>query len=227
MVQAMACCLPCSIPTHWLISLVGQRCWRMQITRLSRRRYSSRLTLCLLFIFTPTPRSSRAVLASTPTYPAPPIPATSLTGRAGAASRSSCGYQHDPSLGTPCRRVGPTSASPGHQPESRIHPFLPVRLVAGHLASNLAHWGALGAGGQLPAHAFEIAAEEAVIHGIAGRRKARVSRGGLLSGDGYPELGVYFLRCFLMALPEVPTAFTALFSCTSVHSKVLIHSFIS
>lgn len=30
--QATACCLPCSIPTHWLISLAGQRCCRMQVT---------------------------------------------------------------------------------------------------------------------------------------------------------------------------------------------------
>lgn len=48
----------------------------------------------VFLLFIPTPRCSRAVLAATLVHPAPPIPATSLTGRARAASRSSCGYQH-------------------------------------------------------------------------------------------------------------------------------------
>ena len=40
-------------PTHWLISLAGQRCCRMQVTRLSRRRYSSRLTVRALVPWLP------------------------------------------------------------------------------------------------------------------------------------------------------------------------------
>lgn len=50
MAQAMACCLPLSIPTHLLISLAGQCCCRMQVTRLSRLRYSTRMT-----VWAPTP----------------------------------------------------------------------------------------------------------------------------------------------------------------------------
>lgn len=50
-------------------------------------------------------RGSRAALAATPGYLAPPIPATSPTGRAPAASLSSCAYLHGPAPGTDRRRA--------------------------------------------------------------------------------------------------------------------------
>jgi len=103
--QAMAGCLSCSIPTHW--------------------RYSSWLTVCLLFI--PTPRCSRSALAATAAHPVLPAPATSQTDGAAAASRSSGRFRRGPAPGRPCCTAQPVSASPDPLPVPRIHPAGPGR----------------------------------------------------------------------------------------------------
>jgi hypothetical protein len=90
-------------------------------------------------------------VASIPACPTPPISATSLA-EDGAGKHLA--LVAGPVPGRPCHIAQLTSARPGHWPGSRIHPFLPVRLVAGHLASNLAHWGALGTGSQRPPMPF-------------------------------------------------------------------------
>ena len=89
MAQATDCSLPLSIPTHWLISLAGNRCSRIQVSLLSRRRYSSQLTVCLQLMFLPIPRCSRPVPAATLGRPASPVLPTCVTDRAPATSRSS------------------------------------------------------------------------------------------------------------------------------------------
>ena len=69
------------------------------------------------------------VLVSTPVYPAPPIPATFLTDRAVAASRSTGVSLHGLVPGKPCRTVRPASASQDPPLVPRIHPADPVRLA--------------------------------------------------------------------------------------------------
>lgn len=107
MAQATACYLPYSN-----ISLAGQRCWRIQVPRLSRLRYASRLTFCLLFMFIPTPRCSRSVLAAIPARPAPPAPATSLTDMARATSL----FYPAAGTGMALRLVDPAAELNQHRP---------------------------------------------------------------------------------------------------------------
>lgn len=123
----------------------------MQATQLFRLRHCSLQTFCLLFI--PTSCCSRTVPASTQGCPAPPVPATSLTDRAAATSRSNGASRCGLVLGKPCRTVRPASASLDPLLELRIHPVGPVRLVAGHLVSNPARLVASGstAPGRFPA----------------------------------------------------------------------------
>lgn len=142
MAQATDCCLPLSRLTHWLISLAGQRCWRMQVTRLSKRRYSSRLTVFVLFV--PIPRCSRSVLAATPGCPASPVQPTCVTDRAPAVSRSSGAPRCGLVLGRSHRTVQPASASPDRLPVPRTHPAGPVRRAVVLLAANPVHLVAFG-----------------------------------------------------------------------------------
>lgn len=102
------------------------------------------LMLCLLFMIIPTPRCRRLVPTSAPGRPAPPIPATSLTDRARAASRSSGAPLRGLVPGRPCRIVQPASANPDPLAAARTHPASSVRQSVGHLAANPARSGAFG-----------------------------------------------------------------------------------
>lgn len=87
---------------------------------------------------------SRTTLAATQTHPASPAPATSLTDRAAAGSRSSGVPRRGLVPGRPGCTVQASLASPDRLPVPCIHPADPVRLAAGHLVSNPARLVAIG-----------------------------------------------------------------------------------
>lgn len=93
-------------------------------------------------MFRPTPRCSRSVLAATLGGPASPVLPTCVTGRAPAASRSSYVPQRGLVPGRLRRTAQPASASPDRLPVPHTHPAGAVRLVVGHLLSNLVRLGA-------------------------------------------------------------------------------------
>lgn len=159
MAQATACCLPCSIATHWLIGWpalledAGHPFIQAAIlgTADCLGAFAQAITV---HVMPPTlVRYSRSTPAAIPAHPAPLAPATSPTGTAPAAFLSSSANRHGPLPGTPRRRAEPVQASPGHNLVSHTHQAGPARLAAGHLAATRLHWVSLGstAAGRSPA----------------------------------------------------------------------------
>lgn len=87
-------------------------------------------------VIPPIHRCSFLVPASTLVHLAPPVPATSLTDRTVAASRSSGAPRRGLVPGRPHRTAQPASASPDRLPVPRIHPAGSVLRAAGHRDPN-------------------------------------------------------------------------------------------
>lgn len=90
---------------------------------------------------------SRPALAATVAYPVPPAPATSLTGRALAASLSSGAPLRGLVPDRPRRTAQPASTSLDRLPVQRTHPADPVLRDTGQLVANPVHLVAFGSTG--------------------------------------------------------------------------------